>query len=273
MSYTRVSVFKRSRLSPVDTFTLSRGKLPGLKTVVVALASALFLLVWAPAATPAAAPAALCTLKPRQAQLAPETLRGLAHHLRQYPDLAIATTAQRRAARLLLARIRHTTARWRDVTKAAASGFDTHLARRAPGDDAVGYLHAEHRLYSADKRILDPLRPESLIYATESGRRPRLVGAMFSVPRGVLGPTPGGAIDRWHSHIVCRRGDKRGLAPLASGTCPSGSTLTQGSEMLHVWFTSDLRSAFAVHAPVPELCRDGLLTPKACRAGAQRHEM
>ena len=43
--------------------------------------------------------------------------------------------------------------------------------------------------------------------------------------------------------------------------------------MLHLWFTADLRSAFAVHAPVPELCRDGLLTPKACRTGANRREM
>jgi hypothetical protein len=163
--------------------------------------------------------------------------------------------------------------RWRDARKAAASGFNTHLARRSSGDDAVGYLHAEHRRYSADKHILDPTRPESLIYATEPGRSPRLIGAMFSVPRGVLGPTPGGPIDRWHSHVVCRRGEKRGLAPLASGACPPGSTLTQGSEMLHVWFTSDLRSAFAVHAPVPELCRDGLLTAKACRAGANRREM
>ena len=212
-------------------------------------------------------------LKPGQSALPPGTLHGLAHHLRQYPDLAIATSAQRRAATRLLARVRASTSKWRDVKKAAASGFDTRLARRSSGDDAVGYLHAEHRLFSADTHILDPSRPESLIYATEPGRRPRLIGAMFSVPRGVHGPTPGGPIDRWHSHVVCRRGDKRGLAPLASGACPAGSTLTQGSEMLHVWFTSDLRSAFAVHAPVPELCRERLLTARACRAGANRREM
>jgi hypothetical protein len=212
-------------------------------------------------------------LKPGQTTLGAEVRHGLAHHLLQYPDLTLATRRQRGAAERLLARIRAATARWSTVKSAATSGFDTHLARRDPGDEGVGYLHAEHRRYSADNHILDPSRPESLIYATEPGRQPRLVGAMFSVPRGVLGPTPGGAIDRWHSHIVCRRGDKRGLAPLASGTCPSGSRLTQGSEMLHVWFTSDLRSAFAVHAPVPELCNDGLLTPEACRAGATRREM
>ena len=230
-------------------------------------------LVWVPGANPASTPGVLCTLKPGQSTLDPGARHGLAHHLRQYPDLTLSTPGQRRAAARLLASVRAATVRWSSVKSAAASGFDTRLARRAPGDKTPGYLHAEHRRNSADRHNLEPSRPESLIYATEPGRTPKLVGAMFSVPRGVLGPTPGGAIDRWHSHIVCRRGDKRGLAPLASGACPAGSRLTQGSEMLHVWLTSDLRSAFAVHAPVPELCRDGLLTPKACRAGANRREM
>jgi hypothetical protein len=239
----------------------------------LALAALLGVLVWAPVAIPATAPRVLCTLKPGEATLAPDLLRGLAHHLRQYPDPALATPGQRRAAKRLLARVRDATARWRDVSHAAASGFDTHLARRAAGDDAVGYLHAEHRRYSHDGHILDPSRPESLIYATEPGRKPTLIGAMFSVSRGALGPTPGGPIDRWHSHLVCRSGNKRGLAPRATGGCPAGSTLTQGSEMLHVWFTADLRSAFAVHAPVPELCRDGLLSRKACRTGAGRRGM
>lgn len=239
----------------------------------LALAAAFCVLAWVPAAAPAAAPAIVCTLKPGEETLAPETRHGLAYHLRQYPDVALATPAQRRSAERLLVRVRSATLRFRDITAAAARGFDTHLARGAPGDDAVGYLHAEHRRWSADKRILDPRRPESLIYATEPGRKPVLVGAMFSVSRGVLGPTPGGPIDRWHSHLVCARARKRGLAPLASGGCPAGSRLRQGSEMLHVWFTGDLRSAFAVHAPVPELCRDGLLTPTACRSGANRGGM
>ncbi len=271
MSYTRAP--RIQAVQPVVRRRLDAGELsPRGQIARFGVAASLCLLVWAPAATPASTPGALCTLKPGQEALAPEVRHGLAHHLRQYPDVALATHEQRRAAIRLLARIRASTRRWRDVKAAAAGGFDTHLARRAPGDDAVGYLHAEHRRFSADSRILDPRRPESLIYATEPGRRPRLVGAMFSVPRGVLGPTPAGPIGRWHSHLVCVRGGKRGHAPPASG-CPTGSKLTQGSEMLHVWLTSDLRSAFAVHAPVPELCRDGLLTPKACRAGANRREM
>jgi hypothetical protein len=247
--------------------------LPNKRVSPLGLLAALCVLVWAPVGSSAAPPATLCTLKPGQSTLPPGTRHGLAHHLRQYPDLSLATAGQRRAAERLLARAEAATLRWRDVKAAAASGFDTHLAKRAPGDAAVGYLHAEHRRNSADRHNLDPGRPESLIYATEPGRKPVLIGAMFSVRRGVLGPTPAGPIGRWHSHVVCTRGHKRGLAPLASGACPRGSKLTQGSEMLHLWFTTDLRSAFAVHAPVPELCRDGLLTPKACRSGANRREM
>jgi hypothetical protein len=228
-------------------------------------------LVWVPAALPAR-PVVVCKLAPGQASLRPGARHGLAAHLRQYSEPSLATTAQKAAARKLLERARAATTRWRNVTAARASGFNTKLAKRAPGDKAIGYLHAEHRRFSADRHILDVKRPESLIYATQPGRRPVLIGVMFSVPRGVRGPTPAGPIDRWHSHLVCTKGDKRGLTP-DDGRCPRGSRLTQGSEMLHLWFTHDLRSAFAVHAPVAELCRDRLLTPQACRVGSDGHEM
>ena len=44
--------------------------------------------------------------------------------------------------------------------------------------------------------------------------------------------------------------------------------------MMHVWFTRDLRSAFAIGAPEPELCRDGLLSGAFCRSpGARRGDV
>ena len=241
------------------------------KIVLLGLLTSVSAVVWVPAAVPAT-PAIVCTLAPGQTSLAPGIRHGLAAHLQQYPDLSLATAAQKKAARRLLERARAASERWKNVTAAKASGFNTHLAKRAPGDSSIGYLHAEHRRFSADRHILDVKRPESLIYATQPGHRPVLIGVMFSVPRGVRGPTPAGPIDRWHSHLVCMKGHKRGLAPV-DGRCREGSRLTQGSEMLHLWFTRDLRSAFAVHAPVAELCRDGLLTPQACRAGSNGHEM
>jgi len=60
----------------------------------------------------------------------------------------------------------------------------------------------------------------------------------------------------------------------APRTRASKTRIAQGSEMLHVWFTNDLRSAYAVHAPVPELCRDRLLARSTCRsAGAIQQGM
>jgi hypothetical protein len=163
---------------------------------------------------------------------------------------------------------------WRSLPSAARAGFDTRTARRRPGDRSVRYFHAERRQEPRRRAILDPRRPKALIYANAPGRPLVLVGAMWSTRDGEVGPTPGGPITRWHSHTVCKQGKKRGLKPPASGRCPPGSRLTQGaSEMLHVWFTGELRSAFAIRAPEPELCGAGLLPSGYCRrsdAGASR---
>jgi hypothetical protein len=39
--------------------------------------------------------------------------------------------------------------------------------------------------------------------------------------------------------------------------------------MMHLWFTGDLRSAFAIHAPEPELCAADLLPAAHCAGGAR----
>jgi len=185
--------------------------------------------------------------------LPPGTLRGNEHRLQEYPTVSLASPAQRAAARHLLAEIRTANLGFADLHRAAAAGFDTRTAHRRLGDFSVHYLHAEHHRYSHDNRFLDPRRPEALIYANIPGRPLRLVGAMFAMPRGMRGPTPGGPITRWHTHTVCAHGNRRGLAPRADGSCPPRTTAREGSEMLHVWFTHDLRSAFAIHAPAREL--------------------
>jgi hypothetical protein len=218
-----------------------------------------------------AAPAGHHTARPvlgafasgRGGMLPPGALRGPAHRLRQYPAVWLATAAQRAAATHLLNELETVTSGWRDARVAAVAGFDTRPARRA-GEQSVGYLHAEHHGFAHDGRYLDPRRPETLIYANVPGRPLVLVGVMFSVPRGVHGPTPGGPLTRWHSHRVCVRGEQRGLTPRPDGTCPSGTSAHQGSEMLHIWFTHDLRSAYAIHAPEPELCAGRLLPAPLC---------
>jgi len=132
------------------------------------------------------------------------------------------------------------------------------------------------RLPNAGCRALRECRgfaERSFVVAREADRPAVLVGAMYSVQRGERGPTPGGPITRWHSHVVCIVGQKRGLKPRANGTCPPKATASQGSEMMHVWFTNDLRSAFAIGAPEPELCRLGLLSSAFCRNPGSRRGM
>ena len=209
--------------------------------------------------------AIVCKLPPGQDSLPVSARRGLANHLQQYPKVSLATPAQRAAAERILEASRQAALRFRDVRAAQRAGFDTRLAKTSP--PVLGILHAEKRWSVAGRRFFDPRRPKALIYANQPGRPLVLIGVMFSMPRGKQGPSTTGPIGRWHSHLVCVRGNDRGRGAV-NGRCPSGARLAQGSEMLHIWFTKDVRSAYAVHAPVPELCRDGLLTPATCRAAA-----
>jgi hypothetical protein len=209
----------------------------------------------------------VCKLPAKQKSLPATSRRGLVQHLRQYPEVRLATAGQRLRAERILAQLVDAArdGRWSDVRAAERARYDTRTAPRRAGDRSVRYFHAERPQEPRRGLILNPRRPKALIYANAPGRRLVLIGAMWSTRDGELGPTPAGPIMRWHSHTVCKQGERRGLKPPASGRCPPGSRLTQGtSEMLHVWFTRDLRSAFAIRAPEPELCAAGLLPAENC---------
>ena len=209
----------------------------------------------------------LCHL-PTGAKTLPAARRhGLIDHLQQYPSVRLATPKQRARARRIFASLVGAAKEgdWRDLAAVARAGYDARTVPRKPGDRSVHYLHAERRQEPRTAGILNPRRPKALIFANAPGHRLVLVGAMWSMRPGERGPTPAGPILRWHTHLVCARGNLRGLQP-RGGRCPLGTQLRQGrSEMLHVWFTRDLRSAFAIRAPEPELCRAGVLPRSYCR--------
>lgn len=211
----------------------------------------------------AEAPAILCNLAPGTTTLPIGTRHGLIDHLSQYPNPSLATPRQRRAAQDLLAEARRAVTAWPTLAKAQAAGYVTRTAL-SRNRGAIHYFHAE-RGERHGKRLLDARYPKALIYANVPGRPLTIVGVMFSVKRGERGPTAGGPITRWHSHLVCASGRRHGEEPPSGGSCPRGTRLRQGSEMMHLWFTNDLRSAFAIRAPDPELCRDGLLPRAPCR--------
>ena len=143
------------------------------------------------------------------------------------------TPEERAAANDLIMAARVALARYADPAVAAADGYRTNgLA----GLD----FHATNPIYEHDGRVLDPARPESLVYAVAPDGRPVLMGAMFMMPNmHQSGPTVGGPLTVWHAHEhVCFSLTPPGLAGLLSplGMCPVGSIdVPLTAEMIHIW--------------------------------------
>ncbi len=206
-----------------------------------------------------------------------DTKTGDAHRLQQFPDVSGASAADRAAAQKLYDETVRATARYRDVNAAEAAGYKVEAKRAAEMQSTTGkhklLLHVGNRAYKRDDRTLDPSRPETLVYYNPpGGGSPVLAGALFSIPRDQAPPATGGTITRWHFHDHCvdsasmtTKGSKHKMLkqlkaqgkvamPGADGSCAAGDEKLEGKRlMMHIWFTGDLRSAFAVHAPKKQL--------------------
>jgi hypothetical protein len=145
-------------------------------------------------------------------------------------------------------------ARWRDQEAATAAGFRFKDRNEAGSGRPVRFLHVPNPAWRADGRVLDPSRPETLVYWNGPGDRLTLVGVMYTAPRGTHGPTVGGPITRWHTHESCRDpGTRAKVGRPVDGACPQGQVYRRSGEMMHVWFTDDLATAFARRAPLAAL--------------------
>lgn len=199
---------------------------------------------------------------------------GPLQYMRQYPVLRLATPEQRRRALSLRNRLEAEANEqgWRDLAAAVRAGYDRHVHSRRLGDKSLRYFHLEHAAEPRVHGILYVGRPKALMYAEAPGQAPTLVGAMWTTRPGEIGPTPGGPITRWHSHLMCADAQNRVTSAPSHGTCPVGMHLRLGRiEMMHVWFTRDLRSSFAMRAPEPELCAARLLPGDYCSSLGRRN--
>jgi len=142
------------------------------------------------------------------------------------------TAAQQEAAAKLVADTRTGIDRYQDVSVAAVDGY---VPSTAPGAPTVHYMNWA---YMHDGKVLDPERPESLVYAT-TPHGMVLLGAMYVMPKaGMKGPDVGGSLTPWHEHDnVCFALPSKMLVGLTSpfGACPTGSLNVHTSAMLHVW--------------------------------------
>lgn len=142
------------------------------------------------------------------------------------------TAAQKAAAAKLVSDTELATAKYRNFDSAVADGYV------GPANPTLTE-HYSSTVYSQDGKVLDPARPESLLY-TPTSRGMVLVAAMYmmNVP-GEFGPEPGGCLTRWHVHTnVCFSSATFGLAGvLAPGqTCGLGTFHWVPPPVLHVWF-------------------------------------
>lgn len=157
------------------------------------------------------------------------------------------TTGARARADALVRRTVATLRRYRHLDAAIADGY-------VPlPDDPIHWYRPD---LLADGRVLDPDRPEFLVYvdpdrAADDLRsdeppaalaRRVVVGAMYwAADPPAHGPQPGGPLTVWHFHEWSPDhwcGDAHGLplaTPLPGGGCPAGAPIGRSAEMLHVW--------------------------------------
>ena len=136
--------------------------------------------------------------------------------------------------------------RYSSPTEASAAGY------RSIGDAATGDEHYVKWTDVDDGHILDPARPESLVYEVIGGRQ-QIAAARYMQPFGSRftdAPDVGGALTQWHVHSdLCLTNDpvQKTLSGFVGtgGTCPPGSSKAGNTPMLHVWVVKNACGPFA----------------------------
>ncbi len=151
------------------------------------------------------------------------------------------TAAEVAAADKFVADVRAGTARFADFSQAQAEGYQ----QVTPNPIIAHYMS---KPYALDGRVVDPARPEQLIYLTLPNGQKKLVGVMFLAGgQGKPGPQIAGPLTQWHAHDnICftPTGTVGGVLD-ANGQCPPGTAFRGTSwEMLHVWLVDNPNGAF-----------------------------
>lgn len=156
------------------------------------------------------------------------------------------TPQQQAAAENLIAVTLVRLPQWSDYKVAEAAGF------RSIGDGLTGHEHFINWEWIDDDIVLDPDRPESLVYEPQPDGSKKLVSAMYMLqPSVALEDVPdiGGALMQWHIHdnLCFSKGEGPRVAGVTSvgGTCPEGLQKLQPAPMIHVWITPHKCGPFA----------------------------
>jgi hypothetical protein len=180
------------------------------------------------------------------------------------PAAAIApchpSSAQLGAATRLIAATRRGLARFVHLRTALAAGYAPHRQ----GRQAI--KHYFNPAYVTDGRVLDPARPEGLLYA-HTARGPVVVAAVYLMNRaGEPGRAVGGCLTRWHVHDdLCSTDPATGMITgmrTAGGGCPRGQLPWAAPPMLHAWVIDVPGGPFAAHGRSSAVFRQLQASPR-----------
>jgi uncharacterized membrane protein len=137
---------------------------------------------------------------------------------------------------------------WFDIDKAFEQGFQRDLINRT---------HFPNQEYLFDDVILDPERPEWLIYSDSPDGKVLMGFMFFTRELYEVGPTPAGTLAQWHFHpYETPRCAIEGLwtvgDPDEDGRCAEGVPVDRTPEMFHVWFIDHPLGRFTHMTVVPE---------------------
>jgi hypothetical protein len=143
------------------------------------------------------------------------------------------TFAQMSVAIRLAADTRRGLARFASLRDALAAGYAPHLHRR------LALKHYFNPAHVSDGRVLDPARPEGLLYA-HTDRGPVVVAAVYLMNRaGEPGRAVGGCLTQWHVHNnLCSSDPANGMVTgvrTQGGRCPREQVAWAAPPMLHTW--------------------------------------
>jgi hypothetical protein len=155
------------------------------------------------------------------------------------------SSTQQAAAENLIANTLSHLPQYADPAVAEAAGYATI------SDGGTGYEHFINADYQGDGRVLDPDRPESLVYQIIDGQR-TLVAAMYMAEPGTTletVPELGGPLTQWHVHgdLCFTPPPNSRVAGLtdADGSCAAGLVRPEPVPMIHVWIRSHPCGPFA----------------------------
>jgi hypothetical protein len=170
------------------------------------------------------------------------------------------TSAQVAAANKLVADTRGGLARFVDLRDALAVGYAPHRRAR----EAI--KHYFNPTYVTDGRVLDPARPEGLLYAYTT-RGPVVVAAVYLMNRaGEPGRAVGGCLTQWHVHDnLCSSDPANGMITglrTRGGRCPPGQVSWAAPPMMHTWIINIPGGPFAHQVPASAAFRQLHATPR-----------